>query len=57
MTMSESLSNAELPDIRKDVFVSNLLRKIPAEHRDRFSDTQLLALKVAAGARFSRGIT
>jgi hypothetical protein len=47
--MSESES--ALPDIRKDMFVSNLLRKIPAEHRDSFSDIQLQALKVALGAR------
>jgi hypothetical protein len=38
-------------DIRKDVFVTNLLRKIPAEHRDGFTDAQLQALKVALGAR------
>ena len=47
--MSESES--ALPDIRKDMFVSNLLRKIPVEHRDSFSDIQLQALKVALGAR------
>lgn len=38
-------------DIRKDVFVTNLLSKLPAEHRGSFSDAQLQALKVALGAR------
>lgn len=47
--MSETGSPAL--DIRKDVFVTNLLRKVPAEHRDSFTDAQLQALKVALGAR------
>lgn len=38
-------------DIRKDVFVTNLLGKVPSEHRDSFTDAQLQALKVALGAR------
>ena len=38
-------------DIREDDFVTDLLRKVPAEQRESFSDAQLQALKVALGAR------
>lgn len=38
-------------DIREDNFVVNLMRKVPAEQRESFSDAQLQALKVALGAR------
>lgn len=45
------MSETILPDIGEDRFVANLMRKLPAEQRDSFSESQLQALKIAFGAR------
>ncbi|HIJ79483.1 MAG: hypothetical protein OEY01_11535 [Desulfobulbaceae bacterium] len=37
--------------IRQDPFVKGLMARLPEAERDSFSDNQLLALKVAMGAR------
>ncbi|OCC15609.1 hypothetical protein DBT_0960 [Dissulfuribacter thermophilus] len=37
--------------IKNDPFIRELLRKLPSEERDSFTDRQLLALKAALGAR------
>ncbi|HED12361.1 MAG TPA: 3-phosphoshikimate 1-carboxyvinyltransferase [Gammaproteobacteria bacterium] len=37
--------------IHNDPFIKGMLKRLPAEQRDSFSDEQLLGLKVALGAR------
>lgn len=45
----------ELKYVRQDPFVNGLIKRLPEEKRDSFSDDQLLALKVAlSGKKWGR---
>ena len=45
------MGESEPNGIKSDPFIQGLLKKLPSEERDSFTDRQLLALKAALGAR------
>lgn len=51
LSMIKTGSNRSVGGIRNDPFVKGMLKRLPTDQRESFSDDQLLGLKVALGAR------